>query len=347
MKHETVVPYGPRGTTRNLVANESILGRQNVVSEFLLVEQVTKLVFEIRVFVVADLKHAILHAKSIRIVLAKRVPSDLGNPSIEIPAIEKLYPLFGVRACLSQARHRDDGCKQTRGEFHGAYITPEPNKSRPSASMDGMIRRALLTCVLLTAATGLFAQSDEAEARRREAAAEALREQQRRAEAESLRRQREEANERMREFLRDTSADIRKAAERSEQLREAERKQRAEKFRETLEEFAVATDDFREAMALQKSLKPPAGKLEKYVGTFLDLMKEMTDRPAKLDSSEFKDIKNKLVWEALTTAERMLPQLQTVISIEGDKVVDVRFLDSLSSLQNDLLRLQWMTRRLK
>ena len=51
--------------------------------------------------------------------------------------------------------------------------------------------------------------------------------------------------------------------------------------------------------------------------------------------------------EALTTAERMLPQLYAVISDEHATAVDVKFLDSLPLLELDLLRLQWMTRRLK
>jgi hypothetical protein len=213
--------------------------------------------------------------------------------------------------------------------------------------MDGMMHRALLACLLLTGVPGQDSQTDDADARRRAAAEAALRAQQERAAAEADRRERERSIERMREFMRDGREDIRRAVERSEMMREAERSRKNEKFRNALKGFTTDSNDFREAMGL-RPLKGPATSLEKHVRTLLDLVKEMTTRRAKLDTSEFKDItRSELEWEALTTAERMLPQLHAVISDDQASTVDVKVLNSLPQLELDLLRLQWMTRRLK
>jgi hypothetical protein len=214
--------------------------------------------------------------------------------------------------------------------------------------MDGMIYRALLICLVFAIAPSLFAQNEEAAARQREAAEIALRAQQERAAAEAERRAREESILRMREFMRDTSVDIRSAVERSEVLRQVERRRKAERFQEALNEFAAANEDYRQSIGFGRSLKDLAKKWEKQTGVFLEFVRGMTDRRAKLDTSEFNGARrSELEWEALTTAERLLPRLSAVVGNEGETTVDVKYFDSLATVENDLLRLQWLTRRLK
>jgi hypothetical protein len=200
---------------------------------------------------------------------------------------------------------------------------------------------------VLAHAPGQDAPVDEVEQARRAAAEQALREQQEQAAREAERRARELDLERMREFQRDVAVDVQRAVNQSAFIREVQRKQRFEDFQNALRDFATANTDFRESLGT-KSVKRQASTMAKSTGTFLDYIKLLIKERVKLDTSEFRDFSEKeLAWEALTTAERILPHLQSLLVGEDQMTVDVRFLKSLAELQKDLLRLQWMARRIK
>jgi hypothetical protein len=195
-----------------------------------------------------------------------------------------------------------------------------------------------------------FSQQDptpaEAQAAAARAAAQAA------AQAEQARqqelRQREALERSMKEFLGDTRETIAAAMDRKRAQLEASRKAQREALNNSYRDFQSARESLSEALGFKSALKVPAEKIRKSTGVFLDLMKRMNEKRATFDASEFKDFTpNELSWEALTTAERLAPELAAMIRAESSQTVDIRFLTSLSKLEVELLRLQWMTRRLK
>ena len=209
-----------------------------------------------------------------------------------------------------------------------------------------MIKKVMLIGLIATSLAG----QDGADEQRRaqQAREEALRAQQERAAAEADRKQRELSIERMKEFQRDVAADIHREADRSERIREAQRKQRAADLQKSLVDFVAANEDFREAAGLHKPLKDVAKRLEKNTGLFLDYIRQVNDLRGKLNTSQFKGIEqDDLMREALATSERLEPQLMAIAQSEVDTTIDIKMLQSLSGVENDLLRLQWMSRRLK
>jgi len=83
----------------HLLADEAILGGQQVVRKRLLVEDVAELPIEGRPFVVADLQQSVLDAERVVDVLAEIMVRELDHPVVEIATVEQLQPLL-VRAVV-------------------------------------------------------------------------------------------------------------------------------------------------------------------------------------------------------------------------------------------------------
>jgi len=218
--------------------------------------------------------------------------------------------------------------------------------------MDLMSPR-VATLILLTvwALSGAaFAQGEEDEASRiRAAQQEAQRQaaQERRA-AEEDRQRREAGIKALNDFMNDSRTQIASAVNAAEARQARERAIQLEQFRGALTVFRTATGQLSEALGSKAKLKDPARQISKSTAVFLDFIKRTSKEPSRFDPSEFKDFtRTELGWEALTSAERLVPHLAAVMLTESEATVDIRFLASLSKIQAELLRLQWMTQRLK
>lgn len=193
----------------------------------------------------------------------------------------------------------------------------------------------------------VFAQGDDAEAARIRAEREAQRQAELRA-AEEEKQQRERGIKALNDFLIDTRTRIAPALKVAEAQRERDRALQLNRFRIAFEEFETARTELSEALGLKAKLKDPAQRIAKSTAVFLDFIKRTNEEPSRFDPSEFKDFTPKeLGWEALTSAERLGPPVASLMVTESEFTVDVRYLKFLSQLQAELLRLQWIAKRLK
>ena len=98
MEHQPVVPEGPGELRRGwkLLADEAILGREHVVRERLLVEDVAELAIERRPLVVAHFQQSVLDPERVVDVLSKIMMREFDHPVVEVAAVEELQPLLLV-----------------------------------------------------------------------------------------------------------------------------------------------------------------------------------------------------------------------------------------------------------
>jgi hypothetical protein len=211
-------------------------------------------------------------------------------------------------------------------------------------------RAATLILLSVWALSGAaFAQGEEDEAARiRAAQQEAQRQAAERRASEEDKQQRERGTRALNDFLIDGHTQMSSVTRAAEARREVEQKLQLNRFHIALEEFDTAREELSEALGFKAKLKDPARKMEKSIAGLLDFIKRTSKESQRFNPSEFKDFKPmELGWEALTSAERISPDLAAVLLSGSETTVDIRFLLSLSKLQSELLRLQWMTQRLK
>jgi hypothetical protein len=179
--------------------------------------------------------------------------------------------------------------------------------------------------------------AEEAARRRAEAAA-----------AEEMKRNQQRAQEMMREFLTDSREIIAKANGQKEQQDAMLRRAEYERVILSFASFKTAYQQLAETISSPKLPKDHVKTIEKTTGALLDFVRRRIQLRGKLDAKEFKNYTAKeLRWELLTTVERLSPQLEALLRVEQEDTVDVKMLMSLSNIEAQLLRLQWMTRNLK
>jgi hypothetical protein len=211
----------------------------------------------------------------------------------------------------------------------------------------------LLSFVVLAAlclgGTG-FAQDQEAarlEAERIAREAAAARAAEIRA-AEAERRERERLDASMRDFLKDSREVIATANGGTERYREVLLRAEYQQLRTAFQAYQAAREELSAAVSFKARLKEPAKKIEKSANAFLDFIKRRHEKRQRFEPKEFKDFTaSELNWEALTTVERLAPQLAAVIQSQNAASVEVEFLLSLAKLETELLRLKWMLGKLK
>lgn len=190
----------------------------------------------------------------------------------------------------------------------------------------------------------LSAQDEEDEARRRAAEEQQRQRQEEIRQAEELRQMQERSNRLMREFLNDEPLTPRQMDSRRNQ----ERRNSFDRFRTSYSEFRPVISELNRSLDEKTEPRSAAAALEDCTKAFLDFIKRTSSERPRFDSSEFDDFtKTELGWEALTTAERIVPGLDALMKNENATTVDIKFLASLPDLELDILRLQWMSRQLK
>ena len=218
---------------------------------------------------------------------------------------------------------------------------------RPSASP-----ALFLAITLLLSFTGHAApfQTNDPEAAQKAAEAARQAEERYRAErdAAAAARERQRTDAAMRDFLKDSREAIDAANVQKERQAQVLRRAELQQFSEAFRTFEHARDQFAEVISSKTIPKDSMKKIEKSTGVFLDFIKRRSKKRASMDVREFRDYTAvELRWEMLTTAERVSPQLKALLQSENADTVDVGFLMSLSKIEEQLLRLQWMTRKVR
>jgi len=117
-------------------------------------------------------------------------------------------------------------------------------------------------------------------------------------------------------------------------------------------QFRKALEQYREAVAVDKSSTKPLKELDRYVHSFNAYFKQThTDAP-EADPSEFIGLtKTDLLRETLTTAERVdskLPQAVTLVQKASvSNIVTVQTMSFLRMLHGELRRLDFLISKLK
>jgi hypothetical protein len=193
-----------------------------------------------------------------------------------------------------------------------------------------------------------FQGQEEAEAARKAAEEAAARARAEAAAAEQMRRDQQRSQDLMRDFLKDSREIIDAANQQRERQAEILRRAEYVKVNEAFRVFEDEREKFAETISSPKVSRDALKKIEKTTGAFLDLIKRHTKHRGKLDAKEFKDYTaQELRWEMLTTAELLSPHLEALLRSENEETVDLNYLMSLSKTEAQLLRLQWMTRKVK
>jgi hypothetical protein len=152
----------------------------------------------------------------------------------------------------------------------------------------------------------------------------------------------------MRDFLKDSREIIDAANAQKERQAEILRRAEFQQFSEAFRTFELARNKFSEGIGSKTVPKDPVKAIQKSTDVFLDFIKRRSKLRGSMDAKQFKDYTAlELRWEMLTTAERLTPQLETLLRSENANTVDVGLLMSMSKIEEQLLRLQWMTRKVK
>jgi hypothetical protein len=163
---------------------------------------------------------------------------------------------------------------------------------------------------------------------------------------EAARREAERAARK--EMATDNRAIVEAAHGGAERYREMLLRVEYEDLRQALRGYQAAREELAVALSFKTKLKEHARKIDKSAGVFVDFIKRRIEKRHRFEPTEFKDFTaSELNWEALTTTERLAPDLAAVIQSQNASSVEVGFLLSLSKLEAELLRLKWMLGKLK
>ena len=203
---------------------------------------------------------------------------------------------------------------------------------------------ALMVCVVFAfSIEGAFAQNDESER---------VREQQRQAQEQERQQQDQEQQRWLQEsrdqFVNDDRDLARKTLDSF--ARPVSRIER--EFMMAVPQFRQAVTTYREAVGLEGSLKEPLKGIDRFVDLFKEYFKAThVDLPV-LDKTEFNSFSKKdLVWETLTTAERVdgdlrlaLKQLREANSTNTLSIETVIF---MRDLHGEVLRLEMLLSKVR
>lgn len=112
-------------------------------------------------------------------------------------------------------------------------------------------------------------------------------------------------------------------------------------------EFRKATADLREAVGNSQGMRAPLQSIEKLIKPFTEYFKELNLKSPVPDIQELKTYSPKdLVWETLTTAERVDNNLQIANRLLRESnqsgAVTVKTLQFYGEIDSDLKRLKWL-----
>jgi hypothetical protein len=120
-------------------------------------------------------------------------------------------------------------------------------------------------------------------------------------------------------------------------------------FRQALPKFEATVKALESALGSEKPKLAKTGKeLEKQTEVFLRYVKHITEEHPSFKPEDLVKYSNvELGWEALTSAETLVPILPRIAALENSAVVDLNYWQLLYALEGELLRLKWMSSKLK
>jgi hypothetical protein len=112
-------------------------------------------------------------------------------------------------------------------------------------------------------------------------------------------------------------------------------------------QFRQATADFRDAVGAQQNMRVPLQSLQKLIKPFAEYFKDLKLKSSAPDIQELKTYSPKeLVWETLTTAERVDNNLQIANRLLRESnqtgAVTIKTLQFYAEIDSDLKRLKWL-----
>jgi len=114
-------------------------------------------------------------------------------------------------------------------------------------------------------------------------------------------------------------------------------------FQQAIPKFRTATDDYRRAIGLKENLGKPLKDIASQTSVMLRYLKVAKVQHPAIDPLEFKDYKqDELVWETLSSAERIATFVDLAVAVERQEVVSVKMLEFMYQLNGELLRLKWL-----
>jgi hypothetical protein len=137
----------------------------------------------------------------------------------------------------------------------------------------------------------------------------------------------------------------------SEQLHEStifsDRKKSIAPVLGAITQFRKATGEFRDAVGAKTDVRDVVRDIEKLMKPFDDYFEDMKLKAPPLDIADFKDYSsNDIIWEALTTAERIDNNLQRSLFIlrdaERSGAITIQAMQFMNGIQSDMIRFKWL-----
>ena len=117
-------------------------------------------------------------------------------------------------------------------------------------------------------------------------------------------------------------------------------------FQQAIPKFRNATDEYRRAIGLKENLGKPLKDIASQTSVMLRYLKVAKIKHPEMDPLEFKDYKlDELVWETLSSAERIATFVDLAVAVERQEVVSLKMLEFMYKLNGELLRLKWLASR--
>jgi hypothetical protein len=115
-------------------------------------------------------------------------------------------------------------------------------------------------------------------------------------------------------------------------------------------EFRKATENFRAAVGDNADLRSPVREIEKLFKPFYDYFDDLSLKPDPVNALDFKDFSGKeIVWETLTTAERIDNNLQLSLRLlresERSGAISFQTMVFLNDIQKDMARFKLLAER--
>ena len=123
------------------------------------------------------------------------------------------------------------------------------------------------------------------------------------------------------------------------------------KFIEQVPKFRVAVENYRIAIG-RDSIQKPLKEIDRFVENFTNYFQQTNAEGAAPDPLEFSDFSPKeLLWEALTSAERVDTQLHQAALLVYDarvsNVINIKSMIFMRGLHGELRRLRLLISKLK
>jgi hypothetical protein len=112
-------------------------------------------------------------------------------------------------------------------------------------------------------------------------------------------------------------------------------------------QFRKATENLRNAVGARTDVRDAVRDIEKLFKPIDDYFEDLKMKPAPLNTTDFRDYSaNEIVWETLTTAERIDNNLQVSLRLlresERSGAISIQSMLFFGEIQKDIVRFKWL-----